>query len=142
MRRLLALCTLLVLCWGVIASDGAAGAAKVSITEFTVPTAAANPRHLGLGPDHNVWFTEEDGNNIGRITPSGTITEFPVPTASVLLHDITLGADGNMWFAEENGNQIGRITPAGTITEFHVPSANSRPRHLALGADGNVWFTE
>ena len=27
-------------------------------------------------PDGNLWFTEEDGNKIGRITPAGTIAEF------------------------------------------------------------------
>jgi len=34
------------------------------------------------GPDGNLWFTERDGNDIGRVTPSGTITVFPVPTAT------------------------------------------------------------
>src|SRR5450432_1057076 len=34
-----------------------------------------------LGPDHNLWFTEQKAGKIGTITPTGAITEFPVPTA-------------------------------------------------------------
>ena len=54
------------------------------ITEFKIPTDGSNPFGITVGPDKNLWFTEEFGNNIGRITPSGQITEFPIaaPTAS------------------------------------------------------------
>jgi len=52
------------------------------ITEFPLPNTDSFPLWITTGPDGNLWFTEEHGNRIGRITPSGLITEFAVPTAS------------------------------------------------------------
>jgi streptogramin lyase len=117
------------------------------VTEFPVP-AAANLKFVAValvggfgitsGPDGNLWFTEPDGNDIGRITPSGTITEFPVPTATCFLGDIVAGPDGNLWFTEQDGNKIGRITPSGTITEFPVPTSNSVPAGITAGPGEQV----
>src|SRR5262245_33522106 len=56
------------------------------LTEFPIPTRAgqpagttSNPWAITLGPDKNLWFTEQDptyGNRIGRITPAGALTEY------------------------------------------------------------------
>jgi virginiamycin B lyase len=62
------------------------------------------------GPDGNLWFTEQDGNRIGRITPTGQITEFPITTAHSAPSEITSGPDGAVWFIEGSSNRIGRIT--------------------------------
>jgi streptogramin lyase len=116
-----------------------------SIREFAVPTSASTPLDIALGPDGNLWFTEEAGDKIGRITPTGSITEFPLPTRFSFVTGIVSGADGNLWFTEYEGNtvgKIGRITPAGSITEFPVPTVSSRPFFIARGPDGNLWFTE
>ncbi len=111
------------------------------------------PNFIAAGPEGNMWFTEQVGNRIGRITPSGVVTEFStgLSPASFPL-GIALGPDGNMWFAEPGdcttgtcigGNRIGRITPAGVITEFSAGlSPDSHPGGIAAGSDGNVWFTE
>lgn len=49
---------------------------------FRVPTDNSQPRHITLGSDGNMWFTESefDVSQIGRVDPSGNITEFVVPT--------------------------------------------------------------
>ncbi len=86
-----------------------AGCSSRSITEFPVPTAASRPTTITLGPDGNLWFTEADGNNIGRLTPAGSITEFPVPTTGSGTGEIAPGPDGNLWFTEFTGNNIGRL---------------------------------
>jgi virginiamycin B lyase len=39
------------------------------ITEFPVPTAKSFPGEIAAGPDGNLWFTENEGNKIGRFTP-------------------------------------------------------------------------
>ena len=46
-------------------------------TEFTMPTPEPRPDGIAVGPDGTLWFTENGGNKIGRITPEGAITEFP-----------------------------------------------------------------
>jgi len=39
-----------------------------SITEFSLPTGNSKPDGIAAGPDGNLWFTEDRGNSIGRIT--------------------------------------------------------------------------
>jgi streptogramin lyase len=121
-------------------SRGAACPVQVTISEHALPS-ISEPVGIVAGPDGNLWFAEETGNNIGRITPAGVITEFPVPTSASQPQGITAGSDGNLWFTESVGNNIGRITPAGVITEFAVPAAGE-PIGITAGADGNLWFTE
>jgi streptogramin lyase len=116
-------------------------APSLQIIEFPLP-ANSRPRGIAVGPDGNIWFTESAGNNIGRITTSGTITEFPIPSFGSVPEGITAAPDGNLWFAESHTSKIGRITPAGVITEFPLPFAGSQPSYLAVGSDGNLWFTE
>jgi streptogramin lyase len=114
---------------------------STSTIEFALPTSQSSPAYIAAGSDGNLWFTEFNGDKIGRITPSDTITEFPLPTAGADPAGIAAGPDGALWFTEFNGDKIGRITPSGTLTEFLIP-VNSNPYGIAAGPDGNLWFTE
>src|SRR5579871_1405222 len=49
------------------------------ITEFPV-SSGKNLQAITVGPDGNLWFTDSNGNQIGRMTPSGTVTLYPIPT--------------------------------------------------------------
>jgi len=121
----------------------AGGSTKVdaqNFTEFPIPTLGSAPIGITAGPDGALWFTDELGKIIRRITTAGSITEFPVPTANIQLWGITVGGDGALWFTERP-NKIGRITTAGTLTEFPI-LADSDPIDIAAGPDGALWFTE
>ena len=118
---------------------------------FRVPTDNSRPRHITLGSDGNMWFTESDFDvsKIARITPDGAITEFTVPSAFSQPSDITLGADGAVYFTLPSGSPtayIGRATTDGQITEFAPPcnefGCSITPSGIASGPDGNIWFTE
>ena len=111
-------------------------------TDFTVPPGrAASPMTVTLGPDNNLWFTENSGLNIGRITPAGVVTEFPIPGAQALT-GIARGADGNIWFTDEFAGFIGRISTSGTgLATFTLPP-NSHPQGITAGPDGNLWFVD
>jgi virginiamycin B lyase len=109
------------------------------LSEFPIPTDSSNTTGITQGPDGNLWFIEEHGNKIGRITPQGVITEFPIPTPNSISDGIMRGPDGNLWFFENKGDKIGRITPQGQITEFTV-QAGSDLVGLTAGPDGNLWF--
>src|ERR1700722_1414596 len=97
----------------IILSGMGAGTAKQALAqtfaEFPITTASSSPRSVTTGPDGALWFTEQSGNKIGRITTAGVITEFPVPTAGSSPWGITTGPDGALWFTEQSGNKIGRI---------------------------------
>jgi hypothetical protein len=121
---------------------GTSGPTSGAITEYNVNP--LNSRIFGItsGPDGNLWFTENDANKIGRITPLGGIKEFLLPPGGgggpV---DIAAGADGNLWFAA--GNFIGRISPStGIVTEFPIPTPNAGAWGITPGPDANLWFTE
>ena len=43
-----------------------------AITEYVVPTTNSGPQDITAGPDGALWFTEYNGNNIGRIAPPST----------------------------------------------------------------------
>ena len=106
----------------------------VPITEFTAGiTSGANLAGIAAGPDGNLWFTEYDGDRIGRITPSGVVTEFSTGISTFGGPDgITAGPDGNLWFTEFNGNRIGRITTSGTVTEFGTGITSAGGTHELL----------
>lgn len=88
-----------------------------------------------------MWFTAQDANKIGKITPDGVVTMFAVPTAASKPYGIAPGGDGNMWFTEALGNKIGRITPSGTVTEFARTAVTSLPGFIAAGPTGDLWYT-
>jgi hypothetical protein len=83
------------------------------ISEYPVPTADSGPFYITAGQDGALWFTEQFGNNIGRITSAGVITEYALPAAQSAPIGITTGPDGALWFTECLGNKIGRITTSG-----------------------------
>lgn len=129
------------------APPGPAGSFK----SFRVPSANSDPRHITLGSDGNMWFTESrlDFAKIGRIDNSGNITEFVVPNASSQPDDIVSGPDGALWFTGPSGFPdffIGRVTTAGEFTGFAPPcdefGCSIVPQGIASGPDGNIWFTD
>jgi virginiamycin B lyase len=62
---------------------------------------------IARGMSTTIWFTDPDGNAIGRILANGSISEFPIPTPNSNVGEIALGPDGNMWFTEEYTRKIG-----------------------------------
>jgi streptogramin lyase len=48
---------------------GGSGVPTPVITEFAIRTASCYPEGIAAGPDGNLWFTESQGNKIGRISP-------------------------------------------------------------------------
>jgi streptogramin lyase len=113
-----------------------------TMSEFPLQSARSSPEGIIQGPDGALWFTEVDGNKIGRITTSGTISEFPLQAATSWPIRITRGSDGALWFTELLGNKIGRITLSGKISEFPLPTADSQPQGITQGPDGAIWFAE
>ena len=44
-----------------------------TFAEYPVPTPDSQMLGIAAGPDGNIWFTEQLGKKIGRITPAGVI---------------------------------------------------------------------
>lgn len=111
------------------------------IQEFALPDTKANPQYITLGPDGNIWFTEQMGNKIGKISPSGVITEYPLPPNSNPC-GITAGPDGNVWFTEPPVGRIARMNSSGAYNEYQISDISALPCEIARGPDAGLWFTE
>jgi streptogramin lyase len=139
---------------------GLTGATQESVDEFTFPGGTLNlgpsddlpspdqlasPDGITLGPDGNVWITENAASAIRSLTAEGVFGP-DIPTVLNTMAapaGIVVGTDNNLWFAETAGNAIGQYDPAtGVLNEFPLPTACSAPTRLVVGSDGNLWFTE
>jgi virginiamycin B lyase len=56
-----------------------------------------------------LWFTEWNGNKIGRVTVDGTFSEYALPTPGARPQGIAEGRDGALWFTEAGAGKMGRI---------------------------------
>ena len=128
-----------------VAETNASRIARVTpagvVTEYLLP-AGRGPMNLAVSGGL-VFFTERDGDRIGRLDPAAgdvqaSIVEFIVPGAGSAPTDIVAGSDGNLWFTQTGGAQIGRITSAGVVSEF---VAGGVPGGITAGPDGNLWYT-
>lgn len=116
----------------------------VTINEFDVTTASSRPWGVAIDGTDTVWFTERDGNKIGKLVlDSGdneTITEYTLPTISSEPYDIVIGPDEKIWFTELSGDRIGKLDPSnGSISEVTLDTG-SAPKGIAIGPDGQLWF--
>jgi streptogramin lyase len=119
------------------------GAARGQVfDEFSIPTAASGALGITVGPDGNLWFTEQTASKIGVIRLGGRITEISLPagTGPTRIH---AGPDGNLWFSESARAFFGRVNVnTGSLTEFPLATSTNATRGVTSGPDGNVWFTE
>ena len=114
-----------------IAQVSASGSGNtLSLKQFPIPTSNSFPVGIAIAADGSVWFTEQQGHQIGRLDPkSGKIVEYKTPTPNSGPVGITVGSDGAIWFTEAFANKIGRLDPANpdAIEEFPIPSPVSAP---------------
>lgn len=76
-----------------------------TVTELKIPTYNSRPIAITPGPDgKSMWFSEEAGNNIGRINVvdgkvDTNVIEYPVPKlhGNTILAALTFDRDGNLW---------------------------------------------
>ncbi|WP_425492754.1 virginiamycin B lyase family protein, partial [Methylorubrum zatmanii] len=76
----------------VLALTGPAHAGDVGL--FALPIPDSYPESVAVGPGGTIWFTEKQGNRIGRLAPDGELTEYPIPTQDSRPQAIVAGPDG------------------------------------------------
>ena len=126
-----------------VAFAGPAASAGGGVEHFELKGEANRPYSIVAGPDGNMWFTQSDGNAIGRISPDGTRKRYILNAPNSHPYGITVGPDGNLWFTERSANRIGVMNTRGRIlAEYDLPTFDAQPWDIALGGDGALWFTE
>jgi virginiamycin B lyase len=120
-------------------------ASAQEVTEYKLPNPNAQPNYIATSPDGTVWFTEFEGNKVGKIAPDGELTEYPLSLPASRPLGIVVTADGSAWFAESGSSQIGRITTNGQLTEFRTAPLGGPfgdPFRVCASAAGAIYFTE
>ena len=125
----------------VVLVSGSLGAApsQAQLARFPIPSSRSQPIAITLGPDGNLWFTEQNTSRIARVTPGGAITEFRTPSES-FPGDIAPGP-GGVWFTEGADGKVGVADRTGRIREVTF-SRFDAAGGITKGPDGNVWFTD
>ena len=78
--------------------------------EFKFPTPNASLRGVTVGPDGNLWCTENFANKIGHMAPNGTlIGEYGIPTPSSGARCIAALSNGRLYFTQYDAGLIGEI---------------------------------
>lgn len=96
-------------------------------TSLPLPPPTGSPHYVAIDRHGAVWFTDYNGNRIGRLATSGLFTEIAVPTSLAFPNGITTDAAGDVWFTEEVGNRIGRVN-ASLLHDSRVRSARPLTR--------------
>ncbi len=101
------------------------------------------------GPDGALWFTEYNGEQVGRVTTSGAVTTV---YNTNFVNGITTGNDGALWLtqpsytsSEEDSGvpALIRLTTAGaTSTQDLNYTTFTNPNGITVGPDGALWFDD
>jgi len=97
----------------------------------------AQPRQMLLGPDGNIWFTDDSAmdNCIGKLVAG---VPFCYPNWG---DDLAIGPNDSVWFAADT--KVGEITSDNTgqaAIEFPIQGNNAI--FIVEGPDGNMWYSE
>ena len=129
------------------------------IAEYPVPKASSAPDAITRGPDGNVWFTEDAGDQVGRITPAGVISEYHVPPPQDTLQSlagIVTGPDGNIWLTQASAtcqilkghriclrdSEVYAMTTGGTIVRKSGVLPFLELENITNGPGKDLWIAE
>ena len=75
-------------------------------------TPNASLRGVCVGPDGDLWTTENFANKVARMAPDGTMLgEYDIPTPASGARCITDMKNGRMYFTQWDAGMIGEVIP-------------------------------
>lgn len=110
-------------------------------------TLPAAPNDLAIDNHGNIWFTELNANDLGKLNPvTGTLQQYPLTTTKNAPafdpYGITIDPVGNIWFTEASANHLGRLDPAtGAVRYYPVTATNTALMEIASDPRGTIWAT-
>ncbi|MDQ6806640.1 MAG: hypothetical protein M3065_17120, partial [Actinomycetota bacterium] len=81
-----------------------------AVTEYVLP-AGTQPDNITAGPDGNLWFTDSQHNEIGRITTGGQVGLFATAQQNYGMGNIVTGPDGRLWYTLLNPAAVAAFQP-------------------------------
>jgi streptogramin lyase len=78
-----------------------------------LPGPRATPYALGIDRNHNIWYSSDEMDVIGRLNPNtGKVTEFPYAHSENMMKEFFLDAQGRMWYGSAPNNKVGYFVPS------------------------------
>lgn len=107
-----------------------------------LPPTQGKPQRLQLDSEGNVWFSERQGNKIGRLDPkTGTFKEFPLPGPEASPYAVGIDRDGMIWYSSHEQDTVGRFDPkSGDVVEYPYPHPEISMREFDLDRKGRMWY--
>jgi len=115
-----------------------AGESRLDVIDL--PTRAAGPTDVAIGPDGAVWFIEFRANAIGRYK-DGKFAEFSLGGETAGPSGLVVAADGAVWVGLVRAASLLRWRN-GEFATFKLPRPDARPYTLAGDRDGNIWYAD
>jgi len=122
--------------------DGPIGRIKDgALTKFYPPT-KGKPQRLLEDSDGIIWFTERQGNKIGRLDPkTEQFKEFPLPGPEASPYAIGIDRDHMIWYSSHEQDTLGRLDPkTGDVIEYPYPHSEISMREFFLDSKGRMWY--
>jgi virginiamycin B lyase len=127
--------------------------ASAAVQDFPVPTPDSGLTDIATGRDGSLWFSEQKGYKVGRITTSGQISEWTIPRDDPDDTDygpeqLTVAQDGRVWVlsdAHASAFVIDPAVPNVPVGRFAVNGdelGGRRGNDIAAAPDGTVWVTD
>jgi virginiamycin B lyase len=128
-------------------SNDPVGFTSYQVIEHPLPQGSTQPWAITTDTSGDVWFVEQQSNQIGSYSPStGQFNEFAIPTKDSLPEGIAVDASGNVWITELNSEKLGELERGtGSVVEVSIPQSTLGLACGSIGVtpsvSGNVWLT-
>jgi virginiamycin B lyase len=122
--------------------DGPIGRIKDGVLTKFYPPTKGKPQRLLEDPDGIIWFTERQGNKIGRLDPkTEQFKEFPLPGPEASPYAIGRDAKGMIWYSSHEQDTLGRLDPkTGEVIEYPYPHSEISMREFFPDSKGRMWY--
>ena len=119
-------------------------ATRVDLTPLG--SVGSTPAVITTGPDGTLWFTEQAGDSIWKLTPGGEPIRMLLLQPGSHPFGIATDAGGNVWFTEgeadgSSGDAVGKLDPDGNLLHLTSLPEGSQPTGIVAGPDGHMWVT-
>jgi streptogramin lyase len=100
------------------------------------------PEGLVFGIGENLFFADEDGNQIGKFTPAGVESTFLAAPTQARPDVLTGDAAGNLYFPNKFTNEIDVVTPGGSVSHYATLLPRGDPEGLAFDRNGYLFAAD
>lgn len=111
--------------------------------EWPLPNDGSWPLHIVNDGKGNAWFTQYNGNRIGKLEPEADrLTEWVFGPYLTRLKELAIDTSGMVWFTALRSDAfvVGRLNPNNNSVAIWSTLQAREPAGLVVDPGGNVWY--